>query len=339
MDDAPARQPVRDELGAAALALTIPAVNGIAPVRIGVALGAVLAAGMYVHYFAAFTGLAVLLGLLAWHRWRTAVVAMGTAAVLFAPGALMLAQQVETMRRMATGGWQPRVNAGGVFQAFSGLFAATGDFTPGLALAALLMLGAALGLRRVSSPAVRLLLVFLGCGILLPLAIGTSMRFVTPRYLAASLPALLLLTAAGISTLPARIATPVTALLLMACAGLIVDGSIRFDGQKLALEEALAFARLHQALPVVQGKLFAPAAAFYAPSEVAYAYPPPPLDVYGLYALPPGPVYPPAAGKPILFLDYCHLPPASLSAYRLESRTTYPGDLCLDLETVAGTVG
>ncbi len=321
--------------GAAALSLTVRALSPLPSVAgLAVLLGAVLAAGLYVHYFAVFTALAVVTALLLYRQYRRAVTVAGVAAVLFLPGAVMLVHQIVVFRQNLAGGWQTRIDAGGLVETFSLLLAGTPDYKPGIALAACFALATILALRRFKLATLQLLAIFIGWSIVLPLLVGVLVPFLTPRYLAASVPGLLLLTATGVRTLPPKAAGVATVLLALASTALIVEATTRFDGQKLQIKEGLALARVEGAHPVVHGYLFAPSVAFYAAGEVAYSFDPPPVDYYGLFALPAGAPYPPRDRRPILFFDYCDLPPPSLEGYSLEKRTPYPGRLCYDLETV-----
>lgn len=324
-------------LGAAALLLVALMVTspGRVPLRLGIVLGALLAAGMYLHYFAVFTGLAVVVALLWFRQSRAALVASATAAILFVPGALMLERQVAVLWQSNAGGWQQRTDAHAVQVALSSLFAGSPDFPPAAVITLIFVAVTALALRRLGSPAVRLLLVFVSIGILLPLVLGAFTRFLTPRYLAASLPALLLLTSTGLATLRPRLGWTVAWLLILASTSLTVSAIGRYDGQKLPIREGLAQASAAGALPAVRGRIFAPPAAFYADGKVAYAFTPPPVDYIGLYALPPGAPYPPRDGQPIMFFDYCSQAPPQLAGYVFKGRTVYAGSFCVDLETVA----
>ncbi len=319
--------------GAAALALTAEAVAGAATarIRLGLAIGAILAAGLYIHYFAVFTCIAAILAMVLWGQRRTALVATGTAVVLFAPGAIMLARQVGATSHLTSASWQSRVDLSGVFVTFSSLFAGTGDYLPGLLLAALFIAITLVALRRSANRSTQLLIVFLVLGIAIPLIAGAFLKLVTPRYLAASLPALLVLCAAGLASLPRQISRLVTIGVLLASVALIVGATGRFDGQKLEIQEALAFAQADHALPAIQGRQFATAAAFYAPGKVAYVFQPPPVDYLGLWALPPGATFPPADRGLVAFFDYCSNPPTRLAGYIPRTRTDLGDNLCVDL--------
>jgi len=322
--------------GAAALVLIalILGSQGRVPLRLGIVLGALLAVGMYLHYFAAFTGLAVVVALLWFGQSRAALVASATAAILFVPGGLMLRRQAVVLLQSNAGGWQQRTDAHAIQVTLSSLFAGSPDFPPAVIVTLVFVVVTALALRRLGSPTVRLLLVFVSIGIVLPLVLGTFTRFLTPRYLAASLPALLLLTSAGLATLRPRLAWTIAGLLILASTGLSVSALARYDGQKLLIREGLAQASAAGALPAIRGRIFAPPAAFYADGKVAYAFTPPPVDYIGLYALPPGAQYPPRDGQPILFFDYCNQTPPQLAGYVFRGRTVYAGSFCLDLEAV-----
>lgn len=306
-----------------------------APLRLGIVLGALLAAGMYLHYFAAFTGLAAVVALLWFRQSRAALVASATAAIVFVPGALMLLQQVPVLLQNRAGGWQQRTDAHAVQGALSSLFAGSGDFLPAVIMTPVFVVATLLALRRLGSPTVRLLLVFVSIGVVLPLALGAFTRFLTPRYLAASVPALLLLTSAGLATLRPRLAGWVAGLLILASVGLSMSAIGRYDGQKLPIREGLAQASAAGALPAARGRIYAPPLAFYAAGKVAYAFTPPAVDYIGIYALPPGAPYPPQDGQPIMFFDYCNQAPPVLAGYTFGQRLVYAGSFCLDLEAVA----
>src|SRR5438132_2363315 len=157
--------------GAAALALTAEAIAGAAPsIALGLAIGAVLAAGLYIHYFALFTDIAVLVALVLWSRRYTAIIAAVTTVVLFAPGAIMLAQQVGATRTLTSASWQSRVGSSAVWVTFASLFAGTGDYLPGLLLAAVFIAVTLLALRRETARTTQVLLAFLVLGIAIPLA-------------------------------------------------------------------------------------------------------------------------------------------------------------------------
>jgi hypothetical protein len=175
------------------------------------------------------------------------------------------------------------------------------------------------------------LLVFLVLGIGIPLIAGAFLKLVTPRYLAASLPALLVLCAAGLGTLPRHVNRTLTAGLLLASTALIVSGTGRFDGQKLQIQEALRLARADHGMPAIQGRQFATAAAYYAPGQVAYVFQPPAVDYLGLWSLPPGLTFPPADRGRVAFFDYCSNPPSRLAGYLPDTRTDLGGNLCVDL--------
>ena len=318
--------------GAAALALTVEAIVGAAPsIALGLAIGAVLAAGLYIHYFAVFTDIAVLVALVLWSRRSAAIIAAVTTVVLFAPGAIMLAQQVGATGNLTSASWQSRVDLSGVWVTFTSLLGGTGDYLPGLLLAAVFVGLSLMAFRRAAARSTRVLLVFVVLGIGVPLLAGAFLKLVTPRYLAASLPALLLLCAAGLATLPRRVNRTVTAGLLLASVALIVSATGRFDGQKLKIQEALQLSRANHALPAIQGRQFATAAAYYAPGQVAYVFQPPPADYLGLWSLPPGLTFPPAERGMVAFFDYCNNPPTRLNGYMPGTRTDLGGNLCIDL--------
>jgi uncharacterized membrane protein len=323
--------------GAAALALTAEVIAGAgtARIRLGLAAGAVLAAGLYIHYFALFTCVAVILVMVLWAQRRAALVAATTAVVLFAPGAVMLASQVAATGHLTSTSWHSRVDLNGVFVTFSSLFAGTGDYVPGLLLAAVFIAITLLAFRRAGTRTTQLLIVFLVLGTATPLLAGVFIKLVTPRYLAASLPALLLLCVAGLATLPRVVSRLATAGLLLASAVLIVSAIGRFDGQKLQIREALALAQSQHALPAIQGRMFATAAAYYSPGHVAYAFAPPPADYLGLWALPPGATFPPPDRGRVAIFDYCSQPPTRLEGYVPGTRTNFGGNLCVDLSEPA----
>lgn len=319
--------------GAVALSLTIRILRPEPSARVlSVLLGAALAAGLYFQYFAAFTAAATVIALVLYRQYRRAAAAIATAAVLFLPGALMLVHQVVIFRQSLAGGWQTRIDGIGLVETFGVLFAGTPDYWAGIGVAAVFIACTMLALRRIRSREVQLLFLFAACGIAVPLLIGVLLPVLTPRYLAATVPVLFLLAATGLWTLPPRVAGLTTIFLTLASAGLIVEATSRFDGQKVQIKEGLALARGEHALPVVHGYLFAPPAAFYAPDQVGFSFEPPPVDYYGLYALPAGAAYPPSDRRPVLFFDYCDQPPVTLEGYSFVRRTRYRGRLCYDLE-------
>jgi hypothetical protein len=164
-----------------------------------------------------------------------------------------------------------------------------------------------------------------------PLIAGLFIKLVTPRYLAASLPALLLLCAIGLTALPPVVGRVARTGLLLAGVALIISALWRFDGQKLHIQEALALAQSQHALPVIRGRMFAAAAAYYAPGKVAYAFTLPRVDYLGLWALPPGLAFPPTDGGPVAFFVYCSDQSTGLAGYTPRARTDLDGGLCVDL--------
>ena len=70
--------------------------------------------------------------------------------------------------------------------------------------------------------------------------------------------------------------------------------------------------------------------AYYAPGGEAFSFPPPAVDHVGLWAIPPGLPYPPADGRPLLFVGYCSDALPLPAGYRVEGVVRYRGnDLCV----------
>jgi len=311
--------------GAAALLLlaSLPEQPGR---RWGVGLGLLLAGGMYVHYYALFTA-AGALAVLAWRRrWGVAGMAAGVAATAFVPGLVLLLRQLPVFFLYPTEPWQDKLTLPGLYAVSGLLFGASEYYEPGRRLALLLAIPALYGLVRAPTP-VKLLLAF-GAG--LPLLLGIFTTALSARYLAASVPALLVCLAFALDSLPGRIALPAAAAAGLLGAGLVAYADLRYDNLKPPTPEFLAQARSSGALLVVSHRHFAPQVAYYAPGGEAFSFPPPAVDHVGLWAIPPGLPYPPADGRPLLFVGYCSDALPLPAGYRVEGVVRYRGnDLCV----------
>ncbi|GAC1654120.1 MAG: hypothetical protein NVS9B1_04770 [Candidatus Dormibacteraceae bacterium] len=318
--------------GAAALlaVLSLPTRPGRAW---GFGLGALLAAGLYIHYYAAFTALAVLAVLLVRRHLATAALTVATAGVAFLPGLVLLAYQVPVFLRYPAEPWQQRIDLGGLYAVAGLLFGGSEYYEPGRRVALLLALPALYGLTRLPRE-IRLLA---AAGIGLPLVLGVFTTSLSARYLAAGVPVLLLALAAAAAAVPVRVRAVGLGILVALSLGLVANGDLRYDSLKPPTPEFIAAARQADAVLVIGHRHFAPQAAFYAPGAEAFSFPPPPVDHVGLWSIPATAPYPPATGARILLVDYCwdagHLP----SGYRATVIKRYPeGDLCLSLAVPGG---
>ncbi len=319
-------------MGALALLLTTSMTESEKPpLRFALLAGFVMALAAYVHYFSLFLGLTVVLCLLARRLRLHALVATGTAAVLYIPGLVMLAEQVPVFRRYPTGTWQAKEDPVHVFQAFSVLLAGAESYLPAFVVTALLLgvIGFALYRGRSRSP-VRLLGFWLLPTMALPLAIGAVVPLDSPRYLAAAFPALVLLLAAAGAGLRPRTAAVLTATLALLGGGLVIDSTHRADNTKPPIPAALALAGPGR-LVVAQHLLLAPEIAFYETSPVAYDFDPPTTDRIGYWALPAGAVYPPIAYRPLLIVNYCGRLQAPPPGYTIERKVKFEMNLCAEL--------
>ena len=308
-----------------------PAVAGIPDLRFAILAGFVMAVAAYVHYFALFLGLTVVLWLLVRRLHLHALVATATAAVLYIPGLVMLAEQVPLFRRYPTGTWQAKEDPSHVFQAFSVLLAGAESYIPAFIATGVLLavIGFALYRGR-SRPAVRMLGFWLLPTLALPLAIGAVVPLDSPRYLAAAFPALLLLLAAATAEVRPHVAVVVTTMLAVLGAGLVIDSTYRADNTKPPIPAVLALAGPDR-LVVAQHVWLAPEIAVYEISAIAYDFNPPTIDRSGLWALPAGADYPPAATRPLLIINYCgrfRPPPAG---YTIERKVTFDMNVCGEL--------
>lgn len=296
-------------------------------------LGALLAAGMYLHYFAAFTALGVIAVLLARRRYSVAGQAVAVAGVLFLPGLLMMLGQTAVFLRYPTQAWQERLTAHEL-DTITGLLFGGAEYDPyGRRLALLLALPAAYGVVRAPRP-VQLLL---ACGAGLPLLIGFFSATLTARYLAAMVPVLLLCLAIAIESLPSPAALAVATAAVLLSLGLVGYLDVRYDTLKPATPELLAAAHAAGAEYVVGHRHFAPQAAYYAPGGEAFAFAPPRVDLVGLWAMAPGLAYPPAPPRPVLAVDYCEGPAPIPAGYRVTRRWVNAGaDFCAWLAVPPG---
>jgi hypothetical protein len=163
-----------------------------------------------------------------------------------------------------------------------------------------------------------------------PLLLGVFTTSLSGRYLAASVPALLLCLTFAADALPGRLVAPAAVAGALVGAGLIAYADLRYDTLKPPTPDFLAKARTAGALYVVNHRHFAPQAAYYAPGGEAFSFPPPAVDHVGLWAIPPGVPYPPTDGRPLLFAGYCSDPLPLPAGYRVVDTVRYPeNDLCL----------
>lgn len=320
-------------LGAIALLVTVSMTEVEKPPRLRLAMlaGLVMALAAYVHYFALFLGLTVVLWLVLRGLRRHALVATATATVLYLPGLVMLAQQVPVFQRYPRGTWQAKEDPTHVFQAFSVLLAGAESYLPAFVVTALLLAVIAFALfRGFEAPAVRLLGFWLLPTMALPLAIGAFVPLDSPRYLAAAFPPLILLLAAATAPLPARLGVALMAALALVGGGLVIDSTQRVDNTKPPVPAALALADRGR-LVVAQHLLLAPEIAFYERSPVAYDFNPPAVDRTGYWALPEGAGYPPTEPRPLLIINYCGRLQPPPPGYAIERRVVFAMNLCGEL--------
>jgi hypothetical protein len=278
-----------------------------------IGLGALLAAGMYLHYFAAFTAVGLLALLLVRRNFSTAFLAAAVAGLLFIPGLLMMLAQAQVFLRYPDQTWLERLNAHGL-NTIVGLIFGGAEYDPyGRRLALLLALPAAYGVIRAPRP-VPLLLAF-AAG--LPLVIGFFSATLTARYLAPAAPMLLLCLAIAIDSLPRPVVLPAAAAAAILSLYLVGYMVVRYDTLKPPTPELLAAAHAAGAEYVVGHRHFAPQAAYYAPGGEALAFTPPAVDHVGLWAMSPGLAYPPPPSQPVLAVDYCDLPAPIPAGYRV----------------------
>jgi hypothetical protein len=310
--------------GAAAL-LAVAALPEHPGWRWAVGLGALLAAGMYLHYFAAFTALGVIAVLSTRRQFAFAAQTVAVAALLFLPGLLMMIAQTAVFLSYPSQNWQERLTMHGL-NTIIGLLFGGAEYDPyGRRLALLLALPAAYGAIRAPRP-VQLLL---ACGAGLPVLLGLFSATLTARYLAPMAPLLLLCLAIAIESLPRPVVIP--AALAAALVSLGLSGYIyfRYDTLKPPTPELLAAAHAAGAEYVVGHRHFAPQAAYYAPGGEAFVFARPPVDHVGLWAMPPGLAYPPSPSRPVLAVDYCEGPAPIPSGYLVTRRWVNAGaDFC-----------
>jgi hypothetical protein len=284
-------------------------------------LGGLLAAGMYLHYFAAFTALGVIAVLLARRHFAVAAQAVAVATVLFLPGLLMMLGQTAVILRYPSQTWQERLTAHGL-DTMVGLLFGGAEYDPfGRRVALLLFLPTAYGIVR-APRTVQLLLAY-GAG--LPLLLGVFSATLTARYLAAMGPVLLLCLAIAIDSLPRPAVLPAALAAALLSVGLVGYLYVRYDTLKPPTPELLAAAHAANAEFVVGHRHFAPQAAYYAPGAEAFAFTPPPVDHVGLWAMPPGLSYPPSPARPVLAVDYCTDPSVIPPGYQVSRRWVNSG--------------
>ena len=287
----------------------------------GIGLGLLLAAGAYIQYFAAFTGLGLVLLLIVRRHHRTAAVAVVIAGVLFLPGLVLLLQQLPVFFRYPDQSWQERLTTHELYS-ISGLLFGGAEYDPwGRRASLLLAIPALIGALR----APRRIQLLLACGAGLPLLIGFFSATLSARYLSPAVPALLVCLALAIDSLPRPAALPAAIAAVLVSLGLLVYADLRYDTLKPPTPALLAAANAAGAEYVVGHRHFAPQAAFYAPGGEAFAYPAPAVDHIGLWALPPGLAYPPPPGRAVLAVDYCDQPPPIPAGYRVTRTWSNPG--------------
>jgi hypothetical protein len=298
-----------------------------------IGLGALLAGGMYLQYFAAFTALGVVAVLLTRRQFATALQVVGVASLLYLPGLLLLLAQSGVFLRYPSQTWQERLNMHGV-DTIVGLLFGGAEYDPwGRRLAYLLAWPAAYGAIR----APRRVQVLLLIGIGLPLLIGFFSATLTARYLGAAVPALLLCLAIAIDSLPRPAALLAGAAALLLSLYLVQYLTVRYDTLKPPMPALLAAAHAAGAEVVIGHRHFAPQAAYYAPGGEAFAFKPPPVDHVGLWALPPGLSYPPSPARPVLAVDYCQGPAPIPAGYTVTRTWVNKGaDFCAWLAVPPG---
>ncbi len=295
----------------------------------GIALGALLATGLYIHYYAAFTIFGVLLVLVVQRRFALVGWAAGTAALLFVPGLLLLAAQLPTLLRYPAEGWQQRLDLPGLYAVGGLLLGGSEYYEPGRRAALLLVVPALFGVASQFSRDLRL---FATGALGLPLLIGLLTASVSARYLAAGVPLLLLALAAATRGLPAGLRPAAVGAMLAVSVGLVAYGDLRYDNLKPPTPDFIAQARHDGALLVIGHRHFAPQAAYYAPGREAFSFSPPAVDHVGLWAIPATLPYPPPAGTPILLVDYCWDSRQVPAGYLVRSlRRISQVDLCVSL--------
>lgn len=292
------------------------------------ALPAVLAGALYVHYFAAFLVVAVLAALLLWAPRRRVALQVGALTLaLFVPGLVVAAQQLELAPALTGRGWQSLVRAFTLVETPHMLLAGRVVNSASIALTGVLVALTAWGawLQR-RSRAGRFLLLFAGVQVVVPLLIGAFIKFAAPWYLCGALPALLLLAAFALQRLRLREA------LLVASLGAVVIGIAAFgdDPQKPPVERALAALPRDAPPPVIGGGRLAATTALYTHGNLSYAYLPPPFDYLGLWSLPRGRPLPSAPR--VYVFDHCSWAPVVLPTYQVQQKTPYPGNLCVYTE-------
>ena len=296
-------------------------------------LPALLAVGLYFHYFMAFLALAALLALWRWSpSRRDAMRAALLLSVLFAPGLVMLGFQLPAMLAMSDGGWQHLIRGAEIWNIFRTLFAFRGGSELASWLAVVVALAAGAGaVVAIRSRAGRLLILFAGVQ-LLPLVPGAFVKLVAPWYVCGALVPMLLLAALALSR--PRVLSLAT--LVPAAIGLLViwNNDYGFDGIKPPVHAAIK--AVPADVPIVVGRhSLAPSVALYTHGRLSFALQNPPrVDYVGLWALPPGQPLP--LVPRIAVFDLCGMDPVVVSGFIREEQIVYPGNLCVELERRVG---
>lgn len=289
-------------------------------------LAAVLAATLYLHYFAVFLAGAVLIILWRWAPARHHALQVGGLTLLFfLPGAAMLASQLAVASRLTGHGWQPLIREPlPVWEVVRALFGGRGNdafvVTLAVLMAALVVVGA---WRSLEHRAGQFLLIFTGVQLLVPLALGAMVHLVAPWYLCAALPSLFLLAALALQRLRRWL------VLIPAALGMVIIGIAAFgdDIQKPPIRAGLAALPAGDGPPVAGSGRFATSMALYTRGNVTYAFVAPSVDFLGLWALPPG--RPLTRAPRVTVFDHCGWGTVALSGYRVEEQRDFGSDLCL----------
>jgi len=113
----------------------------------------------------------------------------------------------------------------------------------------------------------------------------------------------------------------------------IVAADFGVDTQKPPPRAALAALPRDGTVPVAGDRKVASALTIYTHGAVAYAFSPPAVDFIGVGALPPGRPLPEAPRVSVF--NHCDYP-VLLPGHRIEGRTRYAANLCVDTEVAVG---